>query len=57
MNLFVNLRKEILIMKTKLKDMSLADWFRVAILVIVLLFIIGVITGVITIHCHRPFAV
>lgn len=44
-------------MKTKLKDMSLAGWFRVAILVIVLLFIIGVIIGGITIHCDRPFSI
>ena len=45
------------IMKMKLKDMSLADWFRVAILLIVLLFIIGVIAGGITIHCDRPFPI
>ena len=47
MNLFVNLRKEILIMKTKLKDMFLADWLRVAILLGFLLWIVGEMTGVI----------
>ncbi len=40
-------RKEIFIMKTKLKDMSLADWFRVVILLGFLLWIVGEMTGVI----------
>lgn len=35
------------IMKTKLKDMSLADWFRVAILLGFLLWIVGEMTGII----------
>lgn len=34
-------------MKTKLKDMSLADWFRVVILLGFLLWIVGEMTGVI----------
>ena len=34
-------------MKTKLKDMSLANWFRVVILLGFLLWIVGEMTGII----------